>query len=470
MGYAVLIVEDETILAKNIKTYLERLEYDVRVVPTAEEGLTQVDAFKPDAILLDFHLPGMDGLEALAKFRQHDPGVRIFMLTGHGTVQLAVDAMKAGATEFLTKPVVLGKLKLLLEKALGDERREGTLSYYQSREAAQSGLDRLIGESLPMLALKDTMRRLLESERALADADVPAVLINGETGSGKELVARAMHFDGPRGKGPFIEINCSSIPTHLLESELFGYERGAFTDARERKLGLVEAADGGTLFLDEIGDIDHSLQAKLLKLLEDKSLRRLGSVRDQAVNVRFITATHQPLDQLVREGRFRSDLFYRLRIIHLVVPPLRERGPDILLLARHFLAVHGKRYGKEVNFSPAAERALLTHSWPGNVRELRNIIEQAVLLARGPVIGPEQLPLAAVSAPMGGTGVGGMMPGLYDIPDEGIQLEQVERELVRRGLEKAGGNVTQAARLLGLTRDTLRYRIEKFGIAPTGKA
>ena len=469
MGYAVLIVEDETILAKNIKTYLERLEYDVRVVSSAEEGLEQVDAFKPDAILLDFHLPGMDGLEALAKFRQHDPGARIFMLTGHGTVQLAVDAMKAGATEFLTKPVVLGKLKLLLEKALGDERREVTLSYYQSREAAQSGLDRLIGESPPMHALKDTIRRLLESERALADADAPAVLINGETGSGKELVARAMHFDGPRGKGPFVEINCSSIPTHLLESELFGYERGAFTDARERKLGLVEAADGGTLFLDEIGDIDHGLQAKLLKLLEDKSLRRLGSVRDQVVNVRFITATHQPLDQLVREGRFRSDLFYRLRIIHLVVPPLRERGHDVLTLARTFLDLHGRRYGKELTFSPAAERALLAHSWPGNVRELRNIVEQAVLLARGPVIGPEQLPLASIDSPIGGTGVGGISTSIYDIPEEGIQLEQVERELVRRGLEKAGGNVTQAARLLGLTRDTLRYRIEKFGLAGSGK-
>jgi DNA-binding NtrC family response regulator len=270
-------------------------------------------------------------------------------------------------------------------------------------------------------------------------------------------LARAIHYDGSRAKGPFIELNCGAIPAQLLESELFGHERGAFTDAKERKIGLVEAADGGTLFLDEIGDMDAALQVKLLKLLEEKKVRRLGSVRDQKINVRIIAATHQSLEQRVNERLFRSDLYFRLRIVQLSLPPLRERGDDILLLARYFLAQQSRRYNKEfLQFSPAAEAAMLAYQWPGNIRELRNVIEQTVLLSASPLIEPAQLPFCAV---LGGQALLGesTLPAL----EADLGLEQVERDLLERALLKTDWNVTHAARLLGISRDTLRYRIDK---------
>ncbi|MFZ5510834.1 MAG: sigma-54-dependent transcriptional regulator [Pseudomonadota bacterium] len=460
MAYAILIIEDEATLAKNIVTYLQRYGYEARAAMSAEEGLAQIDSYKPDVVLLDFHLPGMNGLELVARLRRSDAHLPVIMITGHGSVELAVEAMKAGAYDFLTKPVSLGKLKLLLEKALGEERKDQALSYYRSRDASDAGMDKLLGESEATRALRQKLAQLLDAERKLRDADAPAVLITGETGSGKEVVARTLHFCGPRRDKPFVELNCASIPPQLLESELFGHERGAFTDARERKLGLVETADGGSLFLDEIGDMDLGLQAKLLRLLEEKTVRRVGSVHDRKVNVRIIAATHRPLEALMREGRFRSDLFFRLRVVELAVPPLRSRGDDILLLARHFLALHGARYGKPgLRFSPAAERLLLRHPWPGNVRELRNVVEQAVLLVQDDVIEPDELNLwsaAPVAAEAGDAG----------FPDSGIDLDAVERELLQRALIKTGWNVTRAARLLGLSRDTLRYRIEKFRLAP----
>jgi len=305
---------------------------------------------------------------------------------------------------------------------------------------------------------------VLEAGRRLADAALPAALITGETGTGKELVARALHFGGARAGKPFIELNCASIPAQLLESELFGYERGAFTDARGRKAGLVEAAHGGTFFLDEIGDIELGLQGKLLKLLEEKSLRRLGSLRELRVDVRVVAATNQPLEKLVREGKFRSDLFFRLRGVQLALPPLRERGDDVLLLARHFLQLNSARYGKKgLRFSAQAEAALLGYAWPGNVRELRNVVEEAVLLAQEAVIAPQQL---SFCASLGALHPAGPAPALVaDIPEAGINLEEVERGLVLQALQKTGWNVTRAARLLGLTRDTLRYRMEKFSLA-----
>ncbi len=297
----------------------------------------------------------------------------------------------------------------------------------------------------------------------MTEGTPPAVLISGETGTGKELVARAMHFGGPRAKQPFVELNCASIPAQLLEAELFGHERGAFTDARTRRAGLAEAAHGGTLFLDEIGDADPSVQAKLLKLIEEKTVRRLGSVRDTRVDVRIVAATHRALEDGIREGTFRADLYYRLRGVQLRVPPLRERGDDIVRLARHFLAEYGQRYGRpSMRFSPQAETMLLAHDWPGNVRELRNVAEEAALLGRSDSVGPMELgafaagPRVAVAA--------SVVPS--EIPDEGIDLDQVERRLVELALAKAEWNVTRAAKLLGLTRDTMRYRIEKFGLVP----
>ena len=459
MTYGVLIVEDETVLAKNISNYLMRAGYDCHVADSAEQAFAELERFKPEAALLDFNLPGMNGIDAIDKLRAIDPKLKIIMITGHGSVELAVDAMKAGAYDFLTKPISLSKLKLLLDKALGEARQAETLSYYHAREARQGGLDKLIGDSAPMQRLREALRQLIRAEEALQDTDAPAVLIAGETGTGKDLVARALHCEGPRRSQPFVEVNCASIPSQLLESELFGYERGAFTDARTRKLGLVETASEGTLFLDEIGDMDLSLQAKLLKLLEEKTVRRIGGLRDQQVNVRIIAATHRPLERMVDEGRFRSDLFFRLRIVYLQVPPLRARGDDILLLAKHFLAVQGKRYGKpDLALTAGAEAKLREHNWPGNVRELRNVIEQAVLMTSDPLIHSSAISLVVTRSPDAQSGDAARPR----------TLDALERSALLDALEQADWNVTKASRLLGISRDTLRYRIEKFQIVPRG--
>jgi two-component system response regulator AtoC len=454
MGQAILIIEDESMLARNIALYLERGGYEVRIAESAEQGLALLDEFRPDAVVLDFNLPRLDGLEALARIQAFDAAVRVVMITGHGNVELAVQAMKAGASDFLTKPVALSKLKLVLEKAFGDSRREGTLAYYRKRDAESTDDGGLLGKSPPMQELKHKMQQLLRAEARMTDDGAPAVLVLGETGSGKEVVARALHFNGPRRDKPFVELNCAAMPEHLLESELFGHERGAFTDARERKLGLVETAEGGTLFLDEIGDMDLGLQSKLLKLLEEKKVRRVGSLREQKVDVRIIAATHRPLEALVAEAAFRADLYYRLRVVQLELPPLRERGDDILLLAQHFLQQLAQRYGTVTPaLSAEASQALLRHPWPGNVRELRNTLEQAVLMLRGPTLGVDQLTLSKVEA---------APPLLPTTADDATTLPELERQTLLQALERSGWNVTRAARALGISRDTLRYRIDKF--------
>jgi DNA-binding NtrC family response regulator len=451
MTRSILLIEDEITLAKNICAYLSRYEYEVRVATTGEAGLAELDTFKPDIVILDFNLPGMNGVEALTRIRAIDRQIKVIMITAHGSIDLAVEAMQAGAYHFITKPIALSKLRLLLEKAC-------------------DAVDSLLGASSAMQALRHKLHQIIDAEQALQDTDAPAVLILGETGTGKELVARALHFKGRRRDKPFVEINCASIQPHLLESELFGHERGAFTDARERKFGLFETADGGTLLLDEIGDMDITLQARVLKVIEEKTVRRVGSTRDQRIDVRILAATHRSLETLVQEGKFRSDLYFRLRIIQFEVPALRDRGDDALFLARHFLAVHGARYGrKQMSFDASAEKRLRLHSWPGNVRELRNIVEQAVLLAPSEVIDADQLNLCSQRFFMGPDEPAGVeMHEAAGFPREGVQLANVERELLLRALRHTDWNVTHAARLLGLSRDTMRYRIDKFGLAPPG--
>ena len=334
--------------------------------------------------------------------------------------------------------------------------RAGTLA------AGGESLSAIIGESAGMEATKAKVRQLLEAERSINDAELPAILINGETGTGKELLARAVHFDGVRREQPFVEINCASLPPNLLEAELFGHERGAFTDAKEKKIGLVEAADGGTLFLDEIGELELGIQAKLLKLLEEKSVRRIGAVRERKVNIRIISATNQDLEKMVREGRFRSDLYFRLRVVTLSMPPLREGGEDILRLARHYLASQARRYGKgRLTFTAEAERLLLDYCWPGNVRELRNMMEQTVLLASEPWIGPQQLAICP-----------GLLrdrqceaePAAAAVPPErcAAKIADMERDMVYRTLVRTDWNISKSAKLLGLSRDMVRHRIGKY--------
>ncbi|MBI2276159.1 MAG: sigma-54-dependent Fis family transcriptional regulator [Dechloromonas sp.] len=468
MGKVILVVEDDEMLAGNVCTYLGRNGWDTQSCGSAEEAITLVETIHPDGMVADHNLPGMTGIEMLPRVLEIDPQLKVIMMTGDDTAHTAVSAMKAGAYDYLTKPVVLAELHLVLERAIGAKRMEEALQFHQQRQAQGAGLAALIGTSLPMQELKTTIGQVLEAERRMVGGELPAVLINGETGTGKELVARSMHFDGARRDGPFVEVNCASIPTHLLEAELFGHEKGAFTDAKERKIGLVESADGGTLFLDEIGEIDHSLQAKLLKLLEEKTIRRIGSVKERKVNLRIISATNRDLEAMVREGKFRSDLYFRLRIISIKVPPLRVRGNDILLLARHFLNAHGRRYGKPgLHFSEPAEQVMMKYYWPGNVRELRNMLEQTALLAPNDMITPNQLALCPGLAPNSGC-----ERDFHDVdevcmsmPKHGVNLADVEKDMVVKTLERTGWNVTKSAKLLGLSRDMMRYRIEKLGLA-----
>ncbi|BAU76658.1 sigma-54-dependent transcriptional regulator [Metapseudomonas furukawaii] len=459
MEHSVLIVEDDELLAGNIRTYLERKNFEALVCHSAEEALELLQEQVPDVLLTDNSLPGMSGHELIREVSHRVPQVKPIMMTGYGNIEDAVQAMKAGAFHYLTKPVALAELKLLLDKALDAQRLEHKLDFYQARAAQDAGLEALIGESAAMLEVKSMVRQLLDAESRMVDAELPAVLIEGETGTGKELIARALHFDGARCKGPFVEFNCASIPAHLLEAELFGHEKGAFTDAKDRRLGLVEAADGGTLFLDEVGEMDLVLQAKLLKLLEDRTIRRIGSVKERKVNLRIISATNCNLEQMVQQGRFRRDLFFRLRIISIKVPRLYAREGDVLLLARHFLKLHGRRYGKPgLHFSSEAEHLLQGYSWPGNVRELRNMLEQTVLLAQGDLVTAAQLHICPtlVEGEHYRTQARGHGPGDGE-PDS-------ERDMVIRMLDRTDWNVTKSARLLGLTRDMLRYRIEKLGL------
>jgi len=469
MGLGILLIEDEEILAKNIKRYFERRGYEVLIAGTAADGFRVFNQSELDLVLLDLNLPDLHGLKVLEEIRRRDPRVKIVCVTGHGSVQTAVDAMKGGAYDYVVKPVILSELKILVDKALGQERLESALSYFNARDADGSGLDKLIGDSPPMKRLRERIRALVEAERGLVEGEPPAVLICGETGTGKELVARALHFEGPRKAAPFIEINCAAMPMQLLETELFGHERGAFTDAKDRKIGLVEAAHGGTLFLDEIGDIEQAVQLKLLKLLEDRTVRRVGGVRDRTVDVRFISATNRPLEELVRAGKFRSDLYYRLRVVTIDVPPLRSRHGDAELLAQHFLALHARRYGRPAaRFSQRALDRIRDHNWPGNVRELRNVIEQALLTAGGDVIDEAHLGVASAELlepvavpPLVPGDVGSVVPAG---DPAGATLVDMERTLIGRALARTQGNVTRAAKLLGISRDTLRYRIEKHGI------
>ncbi len=455
MPRAILIIEDETTLARNLAVYLERIGYETRISASAEEGLATIETFRPEVVICDHNLPGMSGLEALKRIRQADADARVVMVTGYGNTELAVEAMKAGAADFLTKPLVLSELKLLLDRLIDRGRLESAVGYYRQRQAKGSGLDKIIGESPPMLALKRTVAALIDAESKLDDSEPPTVLIVGDTGTGKELVARALHFDGLRRDRPFVELNCGALPATLIEAELFGYERGAFTDARQRKAGLLETAEGGSVFLDEIGEAEPSTQVKLLKLLEEKRVRRLGALRETSINARVISATNQALEQLVQQGRFRADLFFRLRIVEIHVPPLRERGADILLLARHFLALHSARYKKPgLRLSAEAEQALSAHHWPGNVRELRNAMEQAVLVATDSAISARELRFVGP----------GLLAPAATVDDNDLDLERAERRLIQRAMERTDQNVSAAARLLGVSRDTLRYRLERLGL------
>jgi len=465
MSALILIIEDETILGDSICTYLEHHGYATALARSGEDGIRLAEENSPDVAVVDIRLPGMDGLSVLHKMRDVSAGTEVVMMTAHASVLSAVEAMKGGAFDYLTKPLDLDELRVVLDKALVHQKMHRELNYLKAREETGSHTAEILGESPAILLLRQQIDRIAALESA--DGGAPTVLIRGETGAGKEMVARAIHYGSPRAKGPFVEINCAAIPSSLLEAELFGYEKGAYTDAKTAKPGLFEAADGGTLFLDEIGHMELGLQVKLVKAIEEKSVRRVGGLRPKSFNARIVAATNRDLEAAIAEGAFRPDLYYRIKTLTLEIPPLRSRGADITLLARHYLGRITRQYGLPAKrLAEEAEAMLLAYPWPGNVRELAHLIERAVLLHEGPVVGPEHLGLshAAGQAPVHVR----VSPGdvHVDFSGGGIQLDEVERHLILEALRASDWNRGRAAQLLGISKETLRYRAEKYQLYP----
>jgi DNA-binding NtrC family response regulator len=460
----ILIVEDEAILGDSIATYLTHHGYATARAGSGEEAMKALAEVGPDVALLDVKLPGLSGLEVLPALREAAPALQVVMMTAHASVASAVQAMRAGAFDYLTKPLDLDEVRVVVEKALAHLRMQRELSYLKARDEKGGQAAEMMGESPPMRELRRQIERIASLESA--EGDVPTVLITGETGTGKEMVARAIHARSARAGGPFVEINCAAIPASLLEAELFGYEKGAYTDARSAKPGLFEAADGGTIFLDEIGHMDLTLQVKLLRAIEEKAVRRVGGLRPKEVNVRIVAATNRNLEAAIADGEFRPDLYYRIKALTIQLPPLRERGDDILLLARYFLARCAARYGlPPKDLTPASEKMLASYGWPGNVRELSHLMERAVLLHPGGAVEPRHLDLPA-AADQPAVDVSPSGPVHVDFAGGGIVLEDVERQLILEALKAAAWDRAQAAKLLAISRETLRYRIEKFGLRP----
>jgi len=461
----ILIIEDEEILAGNIKTYLSKYGFDVHVCHDGTSGMKMYKKIEPDLILLDLKLNGIDGIEVLKKIRKQDEITKIALMTAFGNIEVAVDAMKAGANEFITKPIVLKEIKLMAEKLIQQQKSEALDTFQYQQNSEFFSFASIIGESLPIKALKQQIATLLQAESKASDGHAPAVLITGETGTGKELIAKAIHYQSIRKDKPFIEINCATLPHQLIESELFGYEKGAFTDAKQKKLGLIESADDGSLFLDEIGDMALSVQLKLLKVLEDGEVRRLGSTRSKKVNVRIIGATNQPLEKMIQEGKFRADLYFRLRIIHLVSPPLRERKSDIILLAHYFLQELSKRYRRvDISISEESIKLLTEYHWPGNIRELKNVIEQAILLTADEVISPKHFTFSNLNLTGSVSSASSASESIRKISLNSLKLEDIEKNTVISALNETAWNVSLAAKLLGVSRDVLRYRIRRYDL------
>jgi DNA-binding NtrC family response regulator len=443
----ILVVDDEAGVRFGIRDFLEANRYEVIEAGSCQEAEQLFSTSGPDAALLDYRLPDGSALELLPRLKKLNPNVPVIILTAYGSIELAVRAIKEGADHFLTKPLELPVMRVILRRLLETQRDR------QRQAAAESGLARSRVD--PFLGRSAAIARLAEDATRLLQAPSP-VLIEGETGTGKGVLALWLHHHGPRADEAFVEINCAGLAPELLESELFGHEKGAFTGATSSKPGLLEVANNGTAFLDEIGDVHPQVQAKLLKVIEEMRFRRLGDVRDRLVDVRLISATNCDLPVRVRDGRFRSDLYFRVSALRLSLPPLRERPEDIPVLARELLRRCAGDLGRApIDLSPDAEQRLLAYSWPGNIRELRNVLERAALLTSSPVLRGGDLRFDAVSAaaPSG--------------PFEDLTLQEMERRHIERALRAEGGHVPDAARRLGIPRSTLYHKLKRHGIDPS---
>jgi DNA-binding NtrC family response regulator len=443
----ILVVDDEPLIRWSLTERLTAEGYIVSEAETAADALAKSEE-GVDLVLLDYRLPDGDGLSVLKRIKERTPDTLVILLTAVSSVDTAVEAMKQGAYHYANKPFNLDEIVLVVEKALETTRLRREVRALRASQAQPYSFDRIVGQSPGLVAVKALLQKV-------ATSPASTVLLTGESGTGKDLVAKVIHYNSSRASKLFMNITCSALPESLLESELFGHERGAFTGADRQKRGLFETADGGTVFLDEIGEMVPALQAKLLRFLEEKTFRRVGGSADLHVDVRVIAATNRNLQEEVKQGRFREDLFYRLNVLPIVLPPLRQRAEDIPVLVGFYVDAYNTEFKKRIKgVSPDAMQQLQRHAWPGNVRELRNAVERAMLLSEADTLGPADFNAAASGVVRLGDQV--------ELPAGGIELEQLERSLVVQALERTSWNQTRAAALLGLNRDQIRYRIEKF--------
>jgi DNA-binding NtrC family response regulator len=448
-GARILVVDDEELIRWSLVERMRADGYDVVEAATGEQAL-ECARDGVDLVLLDYKLPDMDGVTVLRRIKELDADVLVILLTAYASVETAVEAMKEGAFHFADKPFDLDEVAFLVSRALETTQLRREVRRLRASQASPYSVDRIIGQSTAMEMLRSLLTKV-------ATSPASTVLLTGESGTGKDLAAKVLHYSSDRANRPFMNITCSALPEALLESELFGHERGAFTDARQQKRGLFESADGGSIFLDEIGEMAPVLQAKLLRVLEERAFRRVGGLQDIKVNIRVIAATNRNLDEEVKAGRFRQDLFYRLNVLPVTLPALRQHAEDVPALLAYYIDTFNREFRKRVKgISPAALKALQSYGWPGNIRELRNAVERAMLLAAGSSLEAEDFPLVAtpVQTPSGD----------FRLPANGINLDALEQSLVLQALERARGNQTRAAALLGMNRDQIRYRMEKYGV------
>lgn len=453
MSVNILIVEDENLIRWSLVQKFKHMDYTVTEAIEGRTALELLDRLPIDLVMLDLRLPDMSGLDVLRELRSRGNDAVVILMTAFSNVESAVEAVKLGAYDYLPKPFQMDHLAATVRKAVETTKLKRELRDLRAKLRHNYAFERVIGRH-------ESMTRMLDIVRQVARGDATTVFLRGETGTGKDLIAGVIHYNSDRAPRPFMNITCTAIAEQLLESELFGHERGAFTDARVRKKGLFELADGGTVFLDEIGDMVPRLQIKLLRFLEDRRFRRVGGSDEIAVDVRIITATNRDIEQAVKDGDFRQDLLFRLNVVPIELPPLRLRGDDVVLLAQHFIARFAADFRRPVSgMTEASAAKLLQQDWRGNVRELRNVCERAVLLCRGSTLDADDFLVGRqVAAPEASL-------AHFDLPSEGLDLDRLERDLMEQALTRAGGNQSKAAKLLNLSRYTFRYRLARHGIA-----
>ncbi len=456
MKTTILIIDDDTSLRRVLEYNLQEAGYAVATAASGEEGLERFDEVNPALVITDMKMPGMDGMQVLKAVKERSPDTLVMVITAFGTVDIAVEAMKAGAYDYITKPFNRDELRLTVAKALRLSGLEDENKRLKSELADRVDFGAMVGSSAAMEKVFQIVRKVADSEAS--------VLITGESGTGKELVARSIHTHSGRKNGPFVAINCAAIPRDLLESELFGHVKGAFTGAIRDKTGKFALAEGGTIFLDEVGELPLELQPKLLRALQERTIEAVGGTKEQKLDVRVVAATNLDIEKAISDGTFREDLYYRLAVIPIHLPPLRQRRNDIPLLLRHFCGKYG---AENVRIDQPALERLTAYGWPGNVRELENLVERLLIMRNGDTISDGDLPDKIRNGTAAGLNAG--QTGVINLPDEGYSLEQLEREVVVQALERNGWNQTAAARFLRIPRHTLIYRMEKYQIVAPEK-